>query len=125
MGYSAQNLFPIYLGALGRWLPPPGSQRVVEIETKFQRLHHVFGVQQLNGSSLSDQTESRKSNHQAAILDFRLPVWSHNIETTCIELLDPENTGVAVEILFLTHLQAEILECGNHLSLVTYVAKKA
>jgi hypothetical protein len=45
-----------------------------------------------------------------AWLGSRLLVWSHSIEITSIELLDPENIGVAVRILFLSHLQAEILE---------------
>ena len=44
-----------------------------------------------------------------AILDFRLPVWSHSIETTSVELLDPKNMGVAVGISFLSLLEAEIL----------------
>jgi hypothetical protein len=45
----------------------------------------------------------------AAMLDFLLPVWSHSIETISVELLDPENIGVAVGISLLSHLQAEIL----------------
>jgi hypothetical protein len=49
----------------------------------------------------------------SAILDFRLPVWSHSIETTSIELLDSENIGVAVGISFLSHLQAEIQGGGG------------
>jgi hypothetical protein len=49
----------------------------------------------------------------AAMLEFRLPVWPHSIETTSIELLDLENIGVAVGISFLSHLQAEILGGGN------------
>ena len=56
------------------------------------------------------------------MLDFQLPVWSHSIETTSIELLDPGNTGVAVGISFLSHLQAEILG-GNHSPLVVGVTK--
>jgi hypothetical protein len=36
----------------------------------------------------------------AAILDFRLPVWLHSIETISVELLDPKNIGVAVRISF-------------------------
>ena len=43
------------------------------------------------------------------MLDFRLPVWSHSIQTTSIGLLDPENIGVAVGISFLSLLEAEIL----------------
>ena len=49
MAYLAQQLFPVYLGGGGGYHPP--------------------------GSRLSDQTRSRKSNHQVAILDFRLPVF--------------------------------------------------
>ena len=41
-------------------------------------------------------------------MDCRLPVWLHGIQTTSIELLDPENMGVAVRISFLSHLQDEI-----------------
>jgi hypothetical protein len=49
------------------------------------------------------------------MLDFRFPVWLHSIQTTTIELLDPENMGVAVGISFLSHLQAEIQGGGgNH-----------
>jgi hypothetical protein len=60
------------------------------------------------------------------MLDFRLQVWLHSIKTISIELLDPENTGVAVGISFLSHLQAEILGgVATTPSLVTYVAKKA
>ena len=44
-----------------------------------------------------------------AVLDFRLPVWLHIIQTTSIELLDPENMDAAVGISFLTHLKAEII----------------
>ena len=40
---------------------------------------------------LCQQIGSRKSNHQAPV-QFR----SHSIQTTSIELLDPENVGVAV-----------------------------
>jgi hypothetical protein len=49
----------------------------------------------------------------AAMLDFRLPVWSHSIETTSIECLDPENIETAVGVSFLAHLQAEIHGGGN------------
>ena len=60
------------------------------------------------------------------MLDFRLPVWSHSIETISIGLLDPENIGVAVGISFLSHLEAEILGgVATTPSLVMYVAKKA
>ena len=44
----------------------------------------------------------------AAILDFRLPViWGSNLDSA-IELLDPENVGVAVEISFICAIEAEL-----------------
>ena len=43
---------------------PLVSQLVDEIGTKFQRLPHVFGVQQLNGSSLDAVRPNRKSEIQ-------------------------------------------------------------
>jgi len=44
----------------------------------------------------------------AAILDFLLPVWSDNIPSGPIGFRDSENIGIAVDIAFLTCLQAEI-----------------
>ena len=44
----------------------------------------------------------------AAILDFRLPVTSGSIFDSAIELLDPENVEVAVEISFLRAIEAEL-----------------
>ena len=44
----------------------------------------------------------------AAILDFPLPVAFGSVGNRTIELADPENVGVAVEIFFLSHLEAEI-----------------
>ena len=44
----------------------------------------------------------------AAILDFPLPVWSYSIPSVSIRLLDLENGGVAVDILFLCGIEAEI-----------------
>ena len=44
----------------------------------------------------------------AAILDFPLPVWSYSIPSVSIRLLDIENRGVAVEILSLGGIEAEI-----------------
>ena len=44
----------------------------------------------------------------AAILDFPLPVWSYSIPSVSIRLLDLENRGVAVEILSLGGIEAEI-----------------
>ena len=44
----------------------------------------------------------------AAILDFRLPVTSDDIRNSAVEFLDPENGGVAVGILFLSVIGAEI-----------------
>ena len=53
MGYSAKKLFPVYQRALGVDTTPLGSQLLEEIGTKFQRLPYVFGVQQLNRSSVN------------------------------------------------------------------------
>jgi hypothetical protein len=61
---------------------------------------------------LSNQTRKRKFNQQAAILDFRLPVWSQSIQATCNGLLDPENMRVAVGISFLFRLQAKGIGSG-------------
>jgi len=44
----------------------------------------------------------------AAILDFPLPVWSYSIPGVSIGLLDLENRGVAVEIVSLGGIEAEI-----------------
>src|SRR5664279_1694337 len=44
----------------------------------------------------------------SAILDFRLPLTSVGIRNSTIVFLDPENMGVAVEILFLCAIEAEI-----------------
>ena len=44
----------------------------------------------------------------AAISEFLLPVTSSSIRSSAIELLDPENVGVAVETAFLSTLEAEI-----------------
>jgi len=44
----------------------------------------------------------------AAILDFPLPVTSGSIHNTVIELLDPENVGIAVGAALLSSLEAEI-----------------
>ena len=44
----------------------------------------------------------------AAILDFRLPVTSDGVCNSAIVFLDPENMGVAVGIILLSCLQAEI-----------------
>ena len=59
------------------------------------------------------------------MLDFRLPVWPYNIETTSVELLDPKNTGIAVGISILSHLQAKILGVEITPSLVTYTSLKS
>ena len=37
----------------------------------------------------------------------RLPVWFDSISTSAIGMADPEDTGVAVRILFLSRLQAK------------------
>jgi len=49
----------------------------------------------------------------AAILDFWLPVSSGNVTDSTIEKFEPENMGVAVGILFLANLEAEIPLGGN------------
>ena len=41
-------------------------------------------------------------------MDFLLPVWFSSILLFSVGLLDLENVGLAVEISFLSHLQAEI-----------------
>ena len=42
------------------------------------------------------------------MFDFRLPVTSGSIRDSAIELLDPENVGVAVRTALLSSLEAEI-----------------
>ena len=63
---------------------------------------------------LSASWDISTSGFEAAILDFRLPVWSHSIEPTSIGLLDPKNMRVADGISFLSHLQAEIRGGGGN-----------
>ena len=41
-------------------------------------------------------------------MDFLLPVWFSSVLLFSVGLLDLENVGLAVEISFLSHLQAEI-----------------
>ena len=48
------------------------------------------------------------SGLEAAILDLLHPVWSDSNCTNPIRLQDLENVGLAVGILFLYHLEAEI-----------------
>ena len=60
----------------------------------------------------------------AAIFDFPLPVWSHNIPSITVGLLDPKNIGVAVEIMFLTGVEAEIHGGIVYPMLATYVCKR-
>ena len=48
------------------------------------------------------------SGLEAAILYFSLPVWLYSILLSSVGMLDPENVGLAVEISFLSYLQAEI-----------------
>ena len=52
--------------------------------------------------------ELSTSGLAAAIFDFRLPVMSDRICNSPIELLDPENVGVAVEIALISSLEAEL-----------------
>jgi len=44
----------------------------------------------------------------AAIWDFWLPISSGSVTDSTIEMFDPKNMGVAVGILFLASLEAEI-----------------
>jgi hypothetical protein len=102
MGYSAQKLFPIYLGALG------DLRLSMRQERKYNGFPNVFGVQQLDANSLNAMLINRKSEIQPSsvkISDFRF--MSHSIQTNSIELLDPESMcahfGI-LEISFLSQL---------------------
>ena len=46
-------------------------------------------------------------------MDFPLPVWSDSIDTHSNRLLDFKNVGVAVGILFLSYVAAEICLGGK------------
>jgi len=46
-------------------------------------------------------------------LDFWLPVSSGRVTDSTVEKFDPKNIGVAVGILFLASLEAEILLWGS------------
>ena len=48
---------------------------------------------------------------EAAILQNRLPVTKYSIRNSAIELLDPENGGLAVETALLSCLEADWLRC--------------
>jgi len=52
--------------------------------------------------------DTRDDIISAAILDFWLPVSSGSVTDSTIETFDPENMGVAVGILSLASLEAEI-----------------
>src|SRR5664279_5290974 len=52
--------------------------------------------------------ELSTSGLAAAIFDFRLPVMSNRIRNSPIELLDPVNVWVVVEIALLSSLQAKL-----------------
>ena len=41
-------------------------------------------------------------------MDFPLPVWSYSVPSVSVELLDPENRGVAVGILSLGGIEPKI-----------------
>ena len=58
---------------------------------------------------MSTSRDISTSGLETAILDFPLPVGLHSILLSAIGLPDSENAGLAVEISFLSHLQAEIL----------------
>ena len=49
-----------------------------------------------------------KQHFSAATLDFWLPVLSGSDTDSTIEKFDPKTMGVAIEILFLASLEAEI-----------------
>jgi len=48
----------------GGWLPPPRSQLLDKIGTKFQRLPHVFGGKESNGTIGNTVRRNRKSEIQ-------------------------------------------------------------
>jgi hypothetical protein len=54
------------------------------------------------------QAEMAISASAAAIVNFPLPVWSYSIQSVSIRFLDLENGEVAVDILFLCAIEAEI-----------------
>ena len=41
-------------------------------------------------------------------MNFSLPVWLHNVLLSSIGLPDSDNVGLAIEISFPSHLQADI-----------------
>ena len=49
----------------------------------------------------------------AAIFELRLLVWSHNIQSWSIGLLDPEKKGFAIEIVSLSCLNVEMCTRSN------------
>src|SRR5664279_4592343 len=107
-----------YRGLLGRHLGFSTSALVVQY---YEYVHWIAGPRKHCGSLWNFSSMSSRSRDRhfirfwallAAILDFRLPVWSDSIRTESIELLDPENVGFAVEIAFLSSLQAEICTSG-------------
>ena len=87
------------------------AQLVNWIGTKFQRLHPCFrdpATQWKYYKCCMTKLEVGNPTIKPPswISDFRF--MSRSIKTTSIELLDPENMGVAFGISFLSHLQAEI-----------------
>ena len=47
-------------------------------------------------------------NFESTILDLPFPVWSYSIHVESFGMLDPENMGVAFEIVFLSPIIGEI-----------------
>jgi hypothetical protein len=76
MGYSAQKLIPVCLGALEGWLPPPRISACRWDRKKFQRLPHVLGVQQLHESGLNAVWPNRKSEIQPSSRHLGFPTSS-------------------------------------------------
>ena len=58
--------------------------------------------------SLGTSWDTVTSSLAVAIFDFRLPVSSFSVIDSTIEMYDPENMGLAVEIVFLSGLEAEV-----------------
>jgi len=63
---------------------------------------------------MSTSRDKRISRLEGAILDFWLTVTLHSIPNSTVRFLDPENMRVAVGILFISWLGADIHRGGNH-----------
>ena len=68
----------------------------------------TYSSSRWNFASISSTSRDKSSTGlEAAILDFELPVSYYNILFSPIGLPDLENVGLAVEISFVSHLEAE------------------